>query len=135
MQSVEIEKVGACFEFYGADMVNTELDFHKRLAVLGRKHAAMCKGYVMRMRADGLMDVHIVRPNALRHVPLRGLMLLVIGFCGFKAVMLSTVGETSYDARLAKLEQGTVIEQGGAWLLQVDPATALVASVLNPGGR
>lgn len=132
MQFMCIEKVGACFEVHEAAMVNTELDFHKRLAMLGRKHAAMAKGYVMRMRPDGLIVVHTKRPNKLRLVPLKGLVLLVLGFCAFKALMLSSVGEATYNERVAKLEQGTVIEQGGAWLMQVDPATAMVAGLLKP---
>ena len=108
-------------------MVNTELDFHKRLAMLGRKHAEMAKGYVMRMRPDGLIVVHLKRPGALRMFPLRGLMLLAFGFLLFKSFMLASVGEASYNERVAKLSQGTAIEKGGAWIMQIDPATAAFA--------
>ena len=113
-------------------MVKTELDFHERLAILGRKHAAMCKGYVMRMRPDGLIVVDLKRPRSLRLAPLKALFLLLLGFCVFKAIMVTSVGEATYNERVAKLEQGTVMEQGGAWLMQVDPATAFFSELLKP---
>ena len=116
-------------------MVGTELDFHKRLAILGRKHAEMAKGYVMRMRPDGLIVVHPTRPSAIRLVHLKGLFTLLLGFCVFKALMLSSIGEATYDERVARLAQGSMIERGGALIMHVDPATALIAGVLQPFTR
>ena len=116
-------------------MVNAESIFHKRLALLSRKHAAMAKGYVMRMRPDGLVVVHLKRPIARRVFPLRVLFFLGVGFCFFKALILASLGGTTYDARVAKLAQGTMIEQSGAWLMHVDPVTDLVAGVLKPIAR
>ena len=115
-------------------MVNTELDFHKRLTMLGRKHAAMAKGYVMRMRPDGLIVVHLKSPGALRLFPLRGLMVLTFGFLLIKAFMLTSIGELSYNERVTKLGQGTAIEKGGAWIMQIDPATAVFAGFLKNTG-
>lgn len=116
-------------------MVDTEADFQKRLALLGRKHATMAKGYVMRMRPDGLVVVHLTRPNARRVFPLRGLIFLAVGFCVFKALILASLGDATYDARIDKLAQGTIIEQSGAWLMHVDPVTDLVAGALKSIAR
>lgn len=112
-------------------MVHTELAFRKRVSRLGHKHAAMAKGYELRMRGDGLVVVH-PRRQAPRRLPLiKALVFLTVGFCVVKALMLSVVGADTYEARVTKLGQGTVIEQSGAWLMQIDPLTGLVSGVLR----
>lgn len=37
--------------------------------------------------------------------------------------MLMSLGEVTYADRLAYLQNGTLIEQGGAWVMQADPLT------------
>lgn len=112
-------------------MVDIDLDFHKRVSRLGRKHAVMAQGYELRMRGDGLV-VAYPRRQAPRRVPLiKAMVFLVIGLCLLKAVMLSVVGEGTYEARVAKLGQGTIVEQGSAWVMQVDPLTGLMSGILR----
>jgi hypothetical protein len=113
-------------------MVETEIDFQKRLSTLGRKHAAMAKGYDMQMRRDGLVVVRAKRTPIRRFFPLKGLLLLILGFFVFKAFMLSSLGEVTYNERVAKLGQGTMLEQAGAQVMQVDPATVFIAGFLEP---
>lgn len=112
-------------------MRNSQADFNKRLSVLGRKHQAMSRGFTTAMRSDGLI---VVRPNrALRRgFPLKGLLALVFGFFVFKAIMLSSLGEITYNERVAKLKQGSALEQGGSWLMQIDPATSFLAGFVEP---
>ncbi|MEL6806931.1 MAG: hypothetical protein AAFO97_04045 [Pseudomonadota bacterium] len=112
-------------------MRDSQADFNKRLSVLGRKHQAMSRGFTTVMRSDGLI---VVRPNrALRRgFPIKGLLALVLGFFVFKAIMVSSLSEITYNERVAKLKQGGAFEQGGAWLMQIDPVTAYLAGFIEP---
>lgn len=112
-------------------MRNSQADFNKRLSVLGRKHAAMSHGFSTTMRADGLIVAKPKRTPS-RGFPIKGLLALVLGFFMFKAIMLSSLGEITYNERVAKLNQGGTVEQGGAWVMQIDPATAFLAGFLEP---
>ncbi|KIC50478.1 hypothetical protein [Tateyamaria sp. ANG-S1] len=112
-------------------MVETQQHFRKRLNGLGRKHAAMANGYTTKMRGDGLI---VVKPK--RHVrrgfPLKGLLALAAGFFVFKALMLASLGEITYNERVAKLQQGAHLEQLGSKLMQADPATQFIAGFIDP---
>ncbi|SFE56798.1 hypothetical protein SAMN04488523_108137 [Sulfitobacter brevis] len=111
-------------------MVETHDHFIKRLKSLGRKHAQLTHGYVTRVGKDGLI---VVKPKrARRGFPFQMLFMLVIGFFGFKAFMLSAIGPVTYNERLAKLENGSVLEQAGAKALGIDPITASVAKISGP---
>ncbi|WP_299141487.1 hypothetical protein [uncultured Tateyamaria sp.] len=112
--------------------VETQAHFHKRLGAVGRKHAAMAQGYTTQVRGDGLIVVKTKRRKASRFVPLKGLAALMLGFFIFKAFMLSSLGEITYNERVAKLQQGTQIEQGGAYVMQIDPVTHFLAGFLEP---
>ncbi|MFD2737969.1 hypothetical protein ACFSUD_00145 [Sulfitobacter aestuarii] len=111
-------------------VVETHADFLRRLKLLGRKHARMTHGYSARVRQDGLI---VLQPRRLRRgFPLRGTMLLLAGFFCFKAFMLAAIGPVTYGERLAKLSNGTVVEQAGAWLLAMDPLTDALAGAMGP---
>ncbi|MEL6466976.1 MAG: hypothetical protein AAFQ58_18600 [Pseudomonadota bacterium] len=112
-------------------MVETHQDFEERLNVLGRKHSAMGNGYTTRVRGDGLIVVK-PKPQPRRGFPLRGLLALALGFFLFKAFMMASLGETTYDERTGKLAEGTAVEQAGAWLMQLDPFTRYLAGLLEP---
>ena len=112
-------------------MVETQQDFHKRLSAHGRKHAAMANGYTTKMQRDGLI---VVKPKrrARRGFPLKGLFALVAGFFVFKALMLASLGDITYNERVAKLQQGAQLEQMGSRLMQIDPVTQFIAGFLDP---
>jgi len=113
-------------------MVETQVDFRKRLGALDRKHAGLANGYTTKVRNDGLIVVKPKRGRRSRVSVLRGLFVIAFGFVAFKAFMLASMGEITYNERVAKLNQGTVIEQGGAWVMQIDPATTFVAGFIDP---
>ncbi len=102
-------------------MVETKQNFESRLRVLTRKHRRMSNGYTTRLRGDGLIVVKPKRRKA--QFPLKGALLVAFGFFAFKAFMLISLGELTYADRLATLQGGTIIEQGGAWVMQADPVT------------
>ncbi|WP_090210192.1 hypothetical protein [Yoonia litorea] len=89
----------------------------------------MARGAVRKVNADGLI---VARPRAYRpRFPLKGLLVvLAIGFL-FKGFLFAYLGETAYAERVAGLQAGSTMEQAGAWVMQPDPATLAVASLLQ----
>ena len=111
-------------------MVESHVNFQKRLTRLGRKHNAMNRGYKTKMRSDGLI---VVKPKRAKiNFPFKGLLLVAAAFFIFKAFMLASFGETTYQDRVDQLNSGSVFEQGGAWIMQIEPLTAFVAQHLAP---
>lgn len=112
-------------------MLDPQAQFNKRLTTLGRKHSAMSRGYTTTVRSDGLI---VVKPKRSlgRNFPVKGLLALVFGFFVFKAIMLASLGEITYNERVAKLDQGSALEQSGAWVMQIDLATRFFAGFLEP---
>ena len=111
-------------------MVEDHLQFDRRVAKLTRKHQAMSRGYTHRLRADGLIEV---KPRRARPgVSLRAIAMFVFGFFVFKGFLLAHLGPAAYEERLAKLNEGTVVEQGGAALMAIEPVSEFIASKIGP---
>ncbi|WP_261385609.1 hypothetical protein [Tateyamaria omphalii] len=91
----------------------------------------MSNGYTTKMRGDGLI---VVKPKRRmrRGFPLKGLLALVAGFFVFKALMFASLGDITYNERVAKLQQGAQLEQLGSKLMQADPATQFIAGFIDP---
>ena len=112
-------------------MRNSHADFDDRLSTLDRKHAAMNYGFSTVLRSDGLIVVQPKR-KLTRGFPLKGLLTLGLGFFLFKALLLASLSEVTYNERLEKLNHGSVVEKGGAWVMQIDPVTRLIAGYVEP---
>lgn len=106
-------------------MAQAHVPFDKRLKRIVRRHEKMANGVVKTINPDGLI---VARPRMYKpRFPLKGLVvLLALGFL-FKGFLLAYLGDANYADRVASLQQGTVMEQAGAWVMQPDPATALIA--------
>ena len=83
----------------------THATFDRRLKALGRKHERMTLGITYRIGRDGLITAHPRRRIAPRF-PLRSLLALMLAAFAFKAALFVLLGEQTYGARLALLEQG-----------------------------
>ncbi len=104
-------------------------DFDNRLRRIDRSRVKLSGGYVSVVGRDGLI---MLRPRRKRvTLPLRGLVLLLAGGIGLKAMMLVGLGAPVYQDRVDGLRDGTVIEQAGAWVMQADPLTVLLAEQIN----
>lgn len=103
--------------------------FKKRLRALNRKNRAMERGFTTQLRADGLLIVKPKRPRLA--ISGRSIVLFVAAFIGFKGLALAQVGQVTYDAQVAELAQGTIVEQAGAFVMQSDPASEFVAHHLR----
>ncbi|KIN73428.1 hypothetical protein [Sulfitobacter guttiformis] len=112
-------------------MVYTKQDFNSRVNSHAKKSARRGKNaFVTRIDNNGVVVVKAKRRG--RHFPLKGALLMVLGFFCFKALMLSANGPESYSERLALLENGTVVEAMGARVLGIDPVTQFLADQIGP---
>jgi hypothetical protein len=103
--------------------------FEKRLNRIGRTHRQMANGFTPIIGPDGLIAI---RPRRRRpQFPVRGVLILALGFLTFKAIMLAHFGMDGYVERVSALNSGTVLEQAGAWVMQPDQATVWIAGHLN----
>ncbi len=111
--------------------MDTHAQFDRRLKTLSRKHAQMANGYTSQLRGDGLIVMKPKRASR-RGFPLFGLLALIAGFFVFKGIMFASLGDITYNERVAKLGNSTVIEQAGAWVMQADTVTLFVAGFAEP---
>lgn len=112
-------------------MVETHDHFVNRLTLLGRKHQQLTHGYTTKVGKDGLI---VVRPKrtARNASGLKVVVLAVALFFTLKLLMVIMVGPASYQDRLSGLENGTVFERTGAYLMGIDPVTQKVSDLIAP---
>ena len=110
-------------------MSSGHLEFESRIRRLLRKHTAMTQGYTTRMRPDGLIVAYPRR--APRPISGRAIVMFLGAFVLFKGVMVVNLGPVAYDEKVDRLGQGSLVEQAGAFAMQADPLTALVAQKLE----
>jgi hypothetical protein len=106
-------------------MASADLSFEQRVRHLATKHRRMAQGIAHRMGRDGLITAHPRR--RMPSFPLRGLMILLAAAFLFKAFLYASLGASVYEQRVGLLAGGSIVEQGGAWVMQADPATIWVA--------
>jgi hypothetical protein len=110
--------------------ITTQNGFSDRLKKVSRKHARMANGYDAKVGRDGLI---VFRPKRRkRGMPIRGHMLVGAAFLGFKALMIVQLGASTYDARVQALQDGTTLEQAGAFVMQADPISVGLAAQMAP---
>lgn len=108
----------------------TEKGFDARIRKVQRNHVRMARGYDAKVGRDGLI---VFRPRRRKtRLPLRVLLLTVIAFIGFKVLVLMQIGDLAFQARIDAMMSGTVAEQIGGYILQLDPLTRLIADQLAP---
>lgn len=104
-------------------------DFYGRLGRIERTHEAG-GGF----EAEGTlgMSYYRARRRPARRFGLLGpLVLVAMTVLAIKAAVLATIGPERYEERLAALRAGTSVEKAGAWVLQADPMTGLLADRLR----
>lgn len=107
------------------------VNFETRMRRLGKTHARMyANGIVRKMGKDGLISAYPRR--RMPRFPLKGFAILVLAALLYKATLLAWLGDAVYQERVDTLAAGSVVEQGGAWLMQVDPATTFLSGMIAP---
>lgn len=111
-------------------MVFDQLDFEHRLRRLMRKHRAMSRGYTTSLRPDGLI---VAKPKRRASpVSLRSVILFLVAFVLFKGFLIANIGPQAYSERVARLMDGTAIEQAGGVVMQIDPLSQMVSEKIGP---
>lgn len=106
-------------------MVQNHADFESRLRRLTRKHRAMANGYSMQVRPDGLI---VSKPRRVRRgISARSVLIFLAVFMLFKGYLIAFHGVPGYEDRVERLRAGSLPEQAGAFVMQVDPLSALAA--------
>lgn len=104
--------------------------FEARLKKIDKNRTRMAQGYKGAVSRDGLI---VFRPaRRQRGIPLRAIVLLIVGFFVFKGMVMAHTGSAIYEERVAALQAGTLIEQAGAFMMQSDPVTIGIAQQLRP---
>nr|WP_263618922.1 hypothetical protein [Ruegeria profundi] len=115
--------------FLEAAMTGKQLEFDRRIHRLNKKHAKLSRGYRATMRKDGLV---VMKPQRVRSaVPAKLLLICLAGLFAFKVFLLSSLGSSAYQYRVDNLALGTPVEQAGAWVMQIDPVSAFLATQIN----
>lgn len=111
-------------------MSETISHFDKRVRKIARKNRRLARGSEKYIDATGVMRE---RPRrSITNLPIKGLFLVALGFFAFKGFLLAHQGVEGYKDRLEVLNNGTVFEQFGAWLMQIEPVTARFAGFFAP---
>ncbi len=111
-------------------MAQANVPFDKRLKRIVRRHDRIASGGAVKtVTSDGLI---VARPRVYKpKFPLKGLLaVIVLGFL-FKGFVFASLGADGYAERVDALKQGSVMEQAGAWIMQADPATVMIAEGVN----
>ncbi|GAA6196053.1 hypothetical protein [Pseudophaeobacter sp.] len=105
-------------------------EFRGRVARLQSKHAGFSQGATARVKSDGLI---VIEPRKIRsNTSGKVLILIVAAFLLFKAFLMAALGFDTYDERVAKLTEGSAIEQLGAVIMQSDPVSVWAAQQAGP---
>jgi len=104
-------------------MSDTFAQFEKRLESLERRHKELAVGYVARINPDGLITVE-PKPQS-KSLVVRVLAAALLGVIAFKVITLSIVGPI--DA----LGSGTAFERATGWIMQADPLSQRLATMLS----
>jgi len=112
-------------------MSNAFQGFDKRLNRISRKRARLVQGYTSKVGKDGLI---VFRPSrrTSRGFPIKGFLFLAVSFFCFKGLLLAYLGEQTFTTRVDILATGSVVEQAGAFMMQVDPISQGIAQIVRP---
>ncbi len=107
-------------------------EFQRRVARIEKHKLAMAEhGARKRVGKDGLVEF-VPKGGPLRlRFPWRALVLLAVFLFAGKVGIFRALGPEAYSAKLAGLEQGTQVDQIGARIMQVDPATRWVSDRID----
>ena len=111
-------------------MDKAQTSFYRREQALRRKHIRMSHGYVTKLNRNGVIEQ--VPDRRIGGTCLGRLARAALILTGFKVLTLVWLGETAYQSNLETLSQGMLHERAGAWVMQIDPVTRKLSSLVAP---
>ncbi len=106
-----------------------QLQFGQRVQKINTAHRKLAGGYVTTINDDGLM---VARPHRKSsHQMMRSLFFCLIIMMAFKAFLYAQTGEQAYLQRVALLQNGTIVEQVGGYVMYADPITVWVSGLVS----
>lgn len=111
-------------------MSPNHVEFSHRLCKIERRHDALSKGYVTRLRKDGLVVVEPRRPRT--GFSWKPFFLLLGAVFIFKGFLLSNLGTETYAQHIERLQGGTVAEKAAAFVLHPEAVSRWVAAQVAP---
>lgn len=106
----------------------THVSFDERLSRIHTKHRRLSVGVTYKVGPDGLV-IPVPRRRFAPRFPLRALLLLFVMGYAFKAILFVSLGEAAYGARLALLDDGSLVGQAAVWVMQPDPVVLTAAQM------
>ena len=96
-------------------------EFDRRMRRIVKRHRRLANGYVTVIDNNGLV---VAKPRRqLPGISWTAFVGLFLALLAFKAFLFASLGPETYAERVAKLANGTVIEQMGAVVMQPEPVT------------
>jgi len=103
--------------------------YAKRVRKINKKHRKMGNGVVHSVNHDGLI---IARPKRSGvRIPLMGIAIGIAAFFAFKVFLLIYLGQATYNDRVDVLQNGSFIEQAGAYVMSADTVTKSLATYVT----
>ncbi len=112
-----------------ATLQRIDKHFDRRVRKIQKRHRKLAHGYVQSVGHDGLI---VVRPRRRIRFPWKGIAMVLLALFAFKGFLHAQLGDGIYDQRVAKLQNGTVIEKVGGWAMQADPLTQWISAQVRP---
>ncbi len=113
------------------DAAKSYKTFDTRLKGIAKRKTRLESGYKSKVTKDGLIVFRPHRRTSGR-ISARGIFYLIFGFFLFKGMIMAHIGGTIYAQRVAALQEGTVVERVGGFVMQPDFVTQAIATQLRP---
>ena len=113
-------------------MASDKKDFERRVARIEKRKLAIAEhGARRKVGKDGLVEYVPRRGPVSFGFPWRAVLLLALFLFAGKVGLFRALGPEAYAAKLGELEQGSGIDQLGARVMTVDPATQWISDQLD----
>ncbi len=106
-----------------------QIQFGNRLRRIDRVHRSLAAGYVTTVDESGLIVARPERKGS--HQIARSLFFCLLILMAFKAVLYAKIGDESYRESILMLQNGTVVEQFGAYVMTADPVTVRASRIIG----
>ncbi|QFS81604.1 hypothetical protein FIU97_01980 [Roseivivax sp. THAF40] len=113
-------------------METVRRNFLRRQRGIRKKHRKMAAGYVTTVNKAGVIEHH--PRKSVSGFSVRPFVILALVFTAFKISVIVKLGEAEYLKRLEALGAGDTVDVIGAFVMQIDPVTRGVLSLLNGTG-